>query len=183
MVQLNMFDGFKFGDQGHSFSHLQFADDTLIVGDSSVQNLWVIKSILQLFELVSELKVNFHKSQLFVVNVEDSWLQTVAMELNCKWGCLPFNYLGITIGANPKKLSTWKPVIDKVKGRLYSWKYRHLSFGGQVVIIKLVLSALPTYYPLSFGLHKVLSLPSNLFFKIFVGWERGEKENSLAGLG
>lgn len=40
-----LFSGF---DCGHSsiFSHLQYADDTLLVGNASFGNMWVIKAVL-----------------------------------------------------------------------------------------------------------------------------------------
>ncbi|GAU48424.1 hypothetical protein TSUD_405540 [Trifolium subterraneum] len=43
-------------------SHLQFADDTLLVGAKNWANVRALKAVLVLFESVSGLKVNFHKS-------------------------------------------------------------------------------------------------------------------------
>ncbi|PNX95212.1 cysteine-rich receptor-like protein kinase [Trifolium pratense] len=62
-----------------------------------------------MFEIISGLKVNFHKSGLIRINVEDSWLKDAASVLNCKVGSLPFSYLGIPIGADPRKIRTWEP--------------------------------------------------------------------------
>lgn len=59
------------GEAGFQISHLQLADNTLIVDEKYVHNVWAIKYILQLFEMILGLKVNFHKSQLLRVNVED----------------------------------------------------------------------------------------------------------------
>jgi len=36
-----------------------------------------------LFEEISDLKVNFHKSMLFDVNIAKSWLHEVALVMNC----------------------------------------------------------------------------------------------------
>lgn len=41
---------------------LQFADDTLFIGEGNWKNVWVIKYILHGFEIVYGLGVNFHKS-------------------------------------------------------------------------------------------------------------------------
>ncbi|MCI74890.1 RNA-directed DNA polymerase (Reverse transcriptase), partial [Trifolium medium] len=41
-----------------------------------------MKATLQLFELISGLKVNFHKSVLIGVNVNPSWLEDAADVLN-----------------------------------------------------------------------------------------------------
>jgi hypothetical protein len=54
-----MFTGFKVGNTGLSVYHLQYADDTLFIGEASMENLWSLKAILRSFELASGLKVNF----------------------------------------------------------------------------------------------------------------------------
>nr|KYP58638.1 hypothetical protein KK1_014054 [Cajanus cajan] len=64
-VECHVFSGYSVGHQSVSVSHLQYANDTLIIGGASSLNVWAIKSILQIFELVAGLKVNFHKSKLF----------------------------------------------------------------------------------------------------------------------
>jgi len=48
-----------------------------------------------LFENMSGLKVNYHKSILFGINIENSWLLETASILSCKVGCFPFMYLGL----------------------------------------------------------------------------------------
>lgn len=46
--------------------------------------------------------------------------------MNYKITKLPFVYLGIPIGANPRKEKTWRPIVDKVTKRLSSGKHRSL---------------------------------------------------------
>lgn len=53
-----------------------------------------------MFEIISGLKVNFHKSLLVGVNVKESWLLEADIVLNCKVGQLPFVYLSLPIGGN-----------------------------------------------------------------------------------
>jgi hypothetical protein len=60
-------------DAQDRISHLKFAYDTLIVGKNSWRNIRAFKAMLILFELVSGLKVIFHRSMLMGVNVNDSW--------------------------------------------------------------------------------------------------------------
>ena len=54
-------------------------------------------------------------------------------------------YLGLPVGGNPRQLNFWDPVVDHIKSRLSSWKSRHLSFGGRLVLIKSVLTSLHVY--------------------------------------
>jgi hypothetical protein len=45
--------------------------------------VWCIKSILCSFELVSGLKVNFFKSKIYGINVEDSFMRAASNFLSC----------------------------------------------------------------------------------------------------
>jgi hypothetical protein len=73
MVSNNLFTTYGLGPQNEvQVSYLQFADDTLLVGAKNWANVRALKAVLVLFESVSGLKVNFHKSMLFGVNVVDS---------------------------------------------------------------------------------------------------------------
>lgn len=70
-----------------------------------------MKAILRCFELASGLKVNFQKTSLIGLNVDVEFNKLVADFLNCKTGSVPFRYLGLSIGANPRSLETWQPII------------------------------------------------------------------------
>ena len=43
---------------------LQYTDNTIFVGELNLENVVVVKSILRCFELVSDLKVNFHEEKV-----------------------------------------------------------------------------------------------------------------------
>ena len=147
VVDANLFHGFGVGNGNDvRLTHLQFADDTLIIGEKSWLNVRSMRAVLLLFEEVSGLKVNFHKSMLTGVNISDSWLTEAAMVMNCRRGVIPFVYLGLPIGGDSRKLSFWKPVVDRIKARLSSWSNNFLSFGGRLVLLKSVMSSLPVYF-------------------------------------
>ena len=94
------------------------------------------RRILICFELVSGLRINYSKSCLYMVRKDDSVLQNAALSFGCKCGDFPFSYLGIQLGANPAKVKTWKPIIDKFKLRLSGWKKKLLSFGGRLTLVR-----------------------------------------------
>jgi hypothetical protein len=51
-VDSNLFHGYKVSDN-IKFHSLQFADDTILVGEGNWDNLWTIKTVLRSFELMS----------------------------------------------------------------------------------------------------------------------------------
>jgi hypothetical protein len=90
-------------------------DDTLFIGEACVENLWSMKIILRWFELALGLKVNFSKSRLIGVNVPTNFLERAASFLHCKIGSLPFVYLGLPVGANPRRVATWEHVVKTIE--------------------------------------------------------------------
>jgi hypothetical protein len=65
VVGQNLFTGYRVGQQDLvEVSHLQFADDTLLLGAKSWANVRALRAVLVLFESMSGLKVNFNKSML-----------------------------------------------------------------------------------------------------------------------
>ncbi|XP_058742707.1 uncharacterized mitochondrial protein AtMg01250-like [Vicia villosa] len=63
---------------------LQFADDTLLVGEASWKQIWAIKAVLKAFELISGFGINYHKSKLIGINVNTHFVEAAAYVLSCK---------------------------------------------------------------------------------------------------
>ncbi|GKV43845.1 hypothetical protein SLEP1_g51093 [Rubroshorea leprosula] len=106
VVAKGYFWGVKIGDGELEVSHLQFADDTLFMGEATEDNVWTVKCIMRAFELVSRLKINYRKSSLIGVNIDEDWIRSMAWMMNYKTESLPCKYLGMPLGANPKRIST-----------------------------------------------------------------------------
>jgi hypothetical protein len=105
VVNLNLFTGYTVGAHTATvLSHLQFADDTLLLGTKSWANIRALRAILKLFKVMFGLKVNYHKSMLVGINVDESWLSEAASVLSCKIGRIPFLYLGLPIGGDARRL-------------------------------------------------------------------------------
>nr|KYP70102.1 hypothetical protein KK1_009310 [Cajanus cajan] len=102
-----LFRGIKVGLKGELVNILQYVDDTIFVGEASVENVRTLKIILQGFELASGLKVNFYKSCLGAIGVGRETLISFAEILHCKLSNILLVYLGIPIGANPRRSKTW----------------------------------------------------------------------------
>jgi len=106
-VNLNLFTGYSIGvHNAIVLSHLQFADDKLLLGTKSWVNVRALRAILALFEVMYGLKVNYHKSMVVGINVDESWLREAASVLSCKIGKIPFIYLGLSIGGDARCLSS-----------------------------------------------------------------------------
>jgi len=59
---------------------------------------------------------------------------------------VPFKYLGLPVGANSRKMSTWEPMLEQLNKRLNSWGNKYASLCGRIVLLNSVLNAIPIYY-------------------------------------
>jgi len=177
VVDNNLFTRYGIGTSNEvAVSHLQFADDTLLLGANSWANVRALRAVLSLFAYMSGLNVNFNKSILVGVNIADSWLNEAASILNCKFGKIQFLYLGLSIGGDPIRFAFWEPVVNTIKSRMSRWQSRFLSFGGRLVLLKSVLTSLPVY-ALSFfkAPSGIISSINSIFSKKFWGGRTTEK--------
>lgn len=89
-VNCHLFTSVALGVDRVTISHLQYADDTLLIGEASVDNLWAIRTVLRTYELSSGLRVNFAKSSLVGANMSDDFFCLGCQILRLQEGCASF---------------------------------------------------------------------------------------------
>ena len=191
-----LLEGIKVGEKNIEVNMLQFTNDTLFLSEAKTQNIMVIKSILRCFELAAGLKVNFIKSKIGGVGVTKNYLQRFSKMLNCDTMQLPFSYLGMPIGDNPKKHYMWKDVVEKIRKKLAKWKEKHLSFTGRTCLLKYVITSLPLFFLSFFKIPKYVEKEIKRIQRDFlcgcgcegrkiawVKWDNICKPKELGGLG
>jgi hypothetical protein len=138
-------------------SHIQYADDTVIMVDTSVQSIRNLKLILYCFEWLSGLKINYHKSEVSIFGVAQKKKESLANMLNCVLGEFSIKYLGIPISYKHLNMSAFSPITQKMITRLDPWKGKLMTSGGRQVLTNTGLSSIPLYcmgfYLLTDGLH------------------------------
>ncbi|CAN0871761.1 LINE-1 retrotransposable element ORF2 protein [Linum grandiflorum] len=140
-------------------THIFYADDAMLFCDAEESQVRILLATLVCFENITGLRVNVHKSLMFVVGEVDD-AEFFAEIFGCEVGHFPASYLGLPLGAKAKVEVLWDPVISSIQGRLQSWKARFLSFGARLVLLKSVLANLPIYFL------SVLKAPASVISKI-----------------
>nr|GEX06309.1 RNA-directed DNA polymerase, eukaryota [Tanacetum cinerariifolium] len=92
------------------------------------------------------LKINIHKSKLMRIGVSLSVVAATASLIGCSILTAPFNYLGVKVGSNMSRITSWDDVISKVSSRLSKWKLKLISIGGRLSLLKSVLTSIPLYH-------------------------------------
>jgi len=96
--------------------------------------------------MASGLKINFYKSCLMGINVDADFMRMVCNFLNCSQGSFPFRYLGLSVGGNSGRVSTWDPLLGHLAKKLNSWGNKYISLGGRIVLLNSVLNAIPIFH-------------------------------------
>ncbi|KAK1294566.1 hypothetical protein QJS10_CPA16g00701 [Acorus calamus] len=124
-----------------SLSHVQYADDTMILCKGEMAEIDGVKFVISDFGWMSGLKVNWHKSVVFGVNLNEESVCAMADQLGCPVGFFPSRYLSLT----PISCNEWTPLVQRIEGRLDGWAGRALSLGGRLVLLQAVLSNIPVF--------------------------------------
>lgn len=95
------------------------------------------KSVLRSYKVISDLRVNFHRSCLGVIAVEDNMVSRYARLMNCTTLKLPLKYLGLLIGGNARKEEFWRLELNKIKKKFSSWWQKKLSWGVEFAWLNL----------------------------------------------
>ena len=128
---------------------MQYADDTIFLIQDDEESAKNLKFILCLFEHLSGLKINFHKSEVHCVGLAVGKQALYEDIFTCKSGKLPLRYLGIPVDRKKVSNIDWRPVEDKFENKLGGWQGKMLSLEGRLVLINFSLSSLP-FYMMSF---------------------------------
>jgi hypothetical protein len=127
------------------FPVIQYADDTLVIMQADAPQLVCLKAILNTFAASTGLKVNYSKSCIMPINLEESRLLHFANTFSCKTGSLPFTYLGLPLGITKPTLEYFLPMVNRVERRLCGIA-DFLDYGGKLLMVKSMLASLPIFF-------------------------------------
>ena len=105
-------------------THLQYANDTIILVELNEHCIAHLKFLLLCFEALSGLKINFSKSEVIVTGVPDSEALRVARLLNCSLGSFPLKYLALPLSSGKLLAKDFAPAVAKVGKRVMPWRGR-----------------------------------------------------------
>jgi hypothetical protein len=95
---------------------------------------------------MSGLKINFEKSELFLVGGHNNIAQEYADVFNCQVGLFPINYIDVPVSPSRLKVADWLKLEEKHAKKLDVWQGNSISIGGKIVLINSSLSNTATYH-------------------------------------
>ena len=98
--------------------------------DHNIEQAENMKLLLCVFEHLSRLKINFHKSEFFCYREAKECEEQYAQLFGCDVCTHSFRYLGITMHYRKLRNSDWKGVEERFKCKLSSWKGKMIQLGA-----------------------------------------------------
>lgn len=83
------------------------------------------------------------------------------------------------MGSNPRTCATWRPIIERLRKKLSTWKRRLLSIGGKVKLLNSILSRILIYFMSFFKAPKKMIQEITQYKVDFYGMERKTRNESL----
>jgi hypothetical protein len=94
---------------------------------------------------MSGMRVNYHKSELVTLNMEEEEIESFASIFGCPVGSFPIKYLGVPLHSNKLRIEDLQPLIDKIIKRIAVWRGKLLCQVGRQILIKTCIASIPIY--------------------------------------
>jgi hypothetical protein len=121
---------------------------------------------------MSSLKINFGKSEIIMVSLDEQKTLLFSELINCASGSWPIKYLGVPVSGSRLHVKGWMSLNDKILKRLDGWQSTSLSYGGKLILLNACLSCIPTYAMSMYLLPKTVVKKIDIVRKRFF-WQGG----------
>ncbi|XP_074292579.1 uncharacterized protein LOC141619458 [Silene latifolia] len=102
----------------------------------------------------SGLCINKAKSDMYLNGIDANMASQIVQLVGFKMGQFPFRCLGIPISSKILGIADCNKVVDKIVAMIGGWGFKHLSYAGRLVLVKVVLTQLHAYWARIFLLPK-----------------------------
>jgi hypothetical protein len=156
---------------------LQYAEDTVLCLSHNPENAVNLKLLLLIFELMSSLKINFVKSEIFAINTDNEVTKFFGV-FSVVGGELPMKYLGMPLTFVELKNVDWDFLDTKMLKKLDSWVGDSATSGGPLVLLRSSLFGIPYLYRSMLLLNKIFMWKPDKHIRGFF-WSRKNKKMKI----
>jgi hypothetical protein len=145
-VEEGKWKGIKVGKNGPMISHLMFADDLLLFGEATEEQMECVIDSLNNFCSMSGQEVSQDKTSVIFSRNVTRGLKTKLLTISGFREASSFGkYPGVPLHGRAPRKADFQYLLDQVSAKLSMWKATHLSFAGRVTLAKSVIEAVPIY--------------------------------------
>lgn len=125
--------------------HLFYVDDILLYLKGNKKGLQSLKEVLANYQVSYGQSINLVKSKFFIGKCNQRTRRQILAISNLPEHPLSSNYLGAPLWIGTPKRHHFNQLLDRFLSKLSGWKLRLLSSAGREILVRHVLSSLPTH--------------------------------------
>lgn len=122
-----------------------YADDAVIFANPIKEEIETLMQIVHSFGEATGLKINLQKSTATPIRCSEINLEQVLQSFGGQQASFPLLYLGLKITIKRIRLVHLQFILDRIRARLAGWKGKLMSIAARRVLVRAVLSSLPTF--------------------------------------
>lgn len=126
-------------------SHVMYADDVMVFCKGTKKNLSNLMALFHQYGCASGQFLSLDKCRFYPGGLSAVRIAQIASFLGFQAGRMPFIYLGVPIFQGKPKSSYLKPIVDRIKTKLASWKGVMLSIMGRIQLVKSIIHGILVY--------------------------------------
>lgn len=130
-------------------THLDFADDVLILSQGDLSSMEILSQQLSMFGKISGLDLNPSKSSIYFERVKDSVKISLLQLTGFREGTFLFTYLGVLLSPRQLLVSQFSPLIHKLESTIQGWMGKFLTYIGRLELVRFVSFGQVFFYPRS----------------------------------
>ena len=112
---------------------------------ANARHLICLKALLNAFASITGLNVNYAKSIMVPLNIEEARVDIFTNTLQCSRGKFPFTYLGLPLGIYKPTMEQCLPLVNRIAKRIAGISI-FITQAGKVLLVKSVLSSLSVFF-------------------------------------
>lgn len=152
-----------------------YADDAAVFVNPSTGDLQITDCILEIFANASGLVTNMQKTEYYPIRCDGMNMDFLTHNgQSCS--NFPCTYLGLPLHIRKPSGTTMQPLVQKIADRLHGWKRDFMTYPRRELLVKTVLTAMPTYFMTVFKLSKWEIMQIDRYRRSFL-WKGTDPDN------
>jgi hypothetical protein len=123
-----------------------YADDIVLFVKPEVQDLVMVRNILEVFGEASGLHVNYRKTSTTLIRGSEHHEHLVQGLFHCELASFPIRYLGLQLALRPLTKAQWQPMLDAAVHIVPAWQKGLIARPGHLTLIQSVMTACSVHH-------------------------------------